>query len=570
MLKRLKMHLKRLLLLLFVTGVAYGTLPAFSEDSQGTMESPPGSLKTMTIHKGNAVIDGKSEFQWEILKPEIFGSEVANVSVKALWNKKTLYLYVMVEDLTQDGNDCVKLLLCDDYGKTYENIDVFSFYRDGVAEDDTDFIITENERGYSVEAVVTLSENPIPGDLIAIDFVVTNTSATKELNWNNSGSTGLWSFGTGFFGKELKAAYSLYGTPTIDGEMEAVWADAIEITTNTWVHGIVGPTAKVRTLWDEKKLYIYAQVIGKPESLWEKDSVEIFLDRRNDKANTIEQDDARYLISFDNNLGYGKGARAKHIQSYVKAVENGYAIEASIAWDQVTAAQDSLVGFDIQVNHDYNRDGARDNAVTWNDSTGFSDISTEGYGVLRLVKAESLVFTDIYSIAWAKDQIEFLGSRQIIMASAGQRFEPTKEVTRADFLHYLINTLSLTAQTGSNFDDVPPDAGYASAIAVARTLGITNGVGNNQFLPLAGITRQDMMTLVVRALNVAGKSFESADEADIQGFTDASLVSDYAVQSVAALVKNGIIQGTGNRLNPRFNLTRAEAAVLLYRVYQMP
>lgn len=568
--KRLKMHLKKLLLLLFVIGAAYGTLPAFSEDGQGTMESPPESLKTMTIHKGSAVIDGKSEFQWEVLKPEIFGSEAANVSVKALWNKKNLYLYVTVEDPTQDGNDCVKLLLCEYDGQNYGKTDVYSFYRDGGLGDGADFTVTENERGYSVEAAVTLPENPIPGDLIAIDFVVTNASIVKELNWNNSDSIGLRDLGTGIFGKELKAAYSLYGTPSIDGEMETVWADAIDITTNTWVQGIVGPTAKVRTLWDEKNLYIFTQVTGKLESLWEKDSVEIFLDRRNDKTKTIEQDDARYRISFDNNLGYGKGTRAEHIQSHVKAVENGYAIEASIAWDQVTPAQNSLVGFDIQVNHDYNRDGTRDNMVTWNDSTSFSDISTEGYGVLQLVKAESLVFTDIYSIAWAKDQIEFLGLGQIVLPSAGQRFEPTKEITRADFLHYLINTLGLTAQAGSNFDDVPPDAGYASAIAVARTLGITNGVGNNQFLPLAGITRQDMMTLVVRALNVAGKCFENADEADIQGFTDASLVSDYAVQSVATLVKNGIIQGAGNRLNPRFNLTRAEAAVLLYRIYQMP
>ena len=151
------------------------------------------------------------------------------------------------------------------------------------------------------------------------------------------------------------------------------------------------------------------------------------------------------------------------MKSQVKELENGYAVEASIAWDAVAPAQGSLIGFDVQINGDYNQDGNRDIAVTWNDSTGLSDKSTGGYGVLQLVKAESLVFTDVYNIDWAKDQIEFLGSKQFIRAYAGKRFEPAKEITRADFLHYLINTLGLTAEAETSFADVPQDADYAQA-----------------------------------------------------------------------------------------------------------
>lgn len=560
----------RVLLLLAIL-ITFGTLPAFAEDSQGTMEAPDLSRRTTSIYHGCVQIDGKPEFQWEILKGDSFSFENTDASVKFLWNKKTLYMYAVVEDKTRDADDNIWFIVSVKNGKTRGQTDVYTFYRDARAAEGHNYVVTENGRGYSVEAAVILHTNPIPGDELALDVRIANTETYRLLSWNESGMAFSMGMGTGIFGKNLEAAYCLYGTPSVDGEMDPVWNDAIEITPNTWVQGIIGPAAKVRTLWDEANLYVYAQVTGKlQDDLWEKDSMEVFLDRRNDKAKTIEEDDARYRFSFDNNVGYGKGTRAKHLQSQVKALENGYAIEASIAWDTVTAVQDSLVGFDVQLNSDGNRDGNRDTAVTWNDSTGLSEQSVEGYGVLRLAKPESLVFTDVYNIAWAKDQIELLGSKQIVRAYAGQKFEPMREITRADFLHYLINTLGLTADADSSFDDVPPDAGYAEAVATAKKLGITNGVGNNQFLPMAGITRQEMMTLVVRALDVAGRSYEPADETVIQSFTDVSLVSDYAAHSVAVLVKNGIIQGSGNRLNPRYNLTRAEAAVLLYRIYTNP
>jgi hypothetical protein len=36
---------------------------------------------------------------------------------------------------------------------------------------------------------------------------------------------------------------------------------------------------------------------------------------------------------------------------------------------------------------------------------------------------------------------------------------------------------------------------------------------------------------------------------------------------VAALVKNGLVEGDQNKLNPNGHATRAEAAVMLYRVF---
>ena len=54
---------------------------------------------------------------------------------------------------------------------------------------------------------------------------------------------------------------------------------------------------------------------------------------------------------------------------------------------------------------------------------------------------------------------------------------------------------------------------------------------------------------------------------DLERFSDKSLVALYAVDSIASVVKEGLIVGSGDKVNTLGNTTRAEAAVFLYRIY---
>lgn len=55
--------------------------------------------------------------------------------------------------------------------------------------------------------------------------------------------------------------------------------------------------------------------------------------------------------------------------------------------------------------------------------------------------------------------------------------------------------------------------------------------------------------------------------ADLNGFIDKDRITAYAAESLAALVKEGIVTGSGNgRINPQGTATRAEAAVIIYRI----
>lgn len=169
--------------------------------------------------------------------------------------------------------------------------------------------------------------------------------------------------------------------------------------------------------------------------------------------------------------------------------------------------------------------------------------------------------------AWAKEAIEELAAAGIIKGTSDTTFDPGKRITRADFILLLVRLFGLEADFDGNFEDVGSDAYYYDALGVAKKLGIAKGVGGNKFNPAAEITRQDMMALTARLLKQAGELNGSGTAADLGQFADAAKVAEYAADSVAALVKEGIVQGDGNAIRPKETATRAEVAVFIYRIY---
>lgn len=177
-------------------------------------------------------------------------------------------------------------------------------------------------------------------------------------------------------------------------------------------------------------------------------------------------------------------------------------------------------------------------------------------------------FVDLGNFPWAKDQIEFLASKGIIKGTSDRTFNPEKNITRADFTLLLVRVLGLEAEYDSNFADVSKTDYYYEAIGIAKKLGIVKGAENNRFKPKDQITRQDLLAMVYRALIVTGKIKAGGDAETLKSFIDASELSDYAQEGVSTLIKNGIVQGIGgNRINPKGYATRAETAVIIYRIY---
>ena len=183
-------------------------------------------------------------------------------------------------------------------------------------------------------------------------------------------------------------------------------------------------------------------------------------------------------------------------------------------------------------------------------------------------------FGDLEAVPWAQKPIEVLAAKGVVQGDGAHSFAPGRNVTRADFVLMLVRMLGLTAEDDgdgglSGFDDVAPDAYYADAVHIARKLGIAAGSGDGRFHPADAISRQDMMVLTVRALRLSGE-WDEADEAGyLEPFRDQDAVAAYALDSLSLLVRKGLVVGDGGELHPRHSSSRAEAAVLLYRIYNL-
>ena len=178
---------------------------------------------------------------------------------------------------------------------------------------------------------------------------------------------------------------------------------------------------------------------------------------------------------------------------------------------------------------------------------------------------------DAATVKWAEEAIQELVGKGVVNPGGPSLYEPLIPITRGDFIHYLVKALSLeekTGRAGATFADVDPNIYYYFTIGSGQTAGLVMGVGNNLCLPLSDITRQDLFTLIYRALKYAGMEL-APDGVALERFGDRDAVAGYARDAVSALAENGLVLGDQNgNVNPLDNATRAEAAVLLYRIYK--
>ncbi|SFT04280.1 S-layer homology domain-containing protein [Paenibacillus sp. BC26] len=184
------------------------------------------------------------------------------------------------------------------------------------------------------------------------------------------------------------------------------------------------------------------------------------------------------------------------------------------------------------------------------------------YAVAYSVKT----FADAAKYKWALQAIEAVASKGILSGTSELQFSPAKNITRADFVDGLVKALGLTAKFESNFSDIDKSASYYESLGIAKAIGLSLGTGGNKFNPNGEITRQEMAALVVRAMKLAKTSLAAGADSDLKAFADASQIAGYAVSSVVSLVKEGILVGDGGKISPTGHLTRAQAAVVLYRL----
>ena len=169
---------------------------------------------------------------------------------------------------------------------------------------------------------------------------------------------------------------------------------------------------------------------------------------------------------------------------------------------------------------------------------------------------------------WAQDEIEVLASRMITSGKTEETFAPQQKLTRAEFAVLLSRSLNLpmTSYEGI-FKDVKESKAWAYAgIEAAYRAGIVKGTLDGHYNPDAEINRQEMATMIVRAVKYQDESLVKGLESDNK-FKDDSSISAFAKESVYQANELGIIKGRADHsFDPKADTTRAETAVMLYRM----
>lgn len=115
------------------------------------------------------------------------------------------------------------------------------------------------------------------------------------------------------------------------------------------------------------------------------------------------------------------------------------------------------------------------------------------------------------------------------------------------------------------FTDTPMSFWAIEPIALSVTLGLVKGYPNDTFKPEKGITRAELVTLLVRTLPV-----RLAEEAEYTGFTDVPK-KHWAAKYIAYGAFKKLVTGyPGGKFLPNKVLTRAEGVTIMARYANLP
>ncbi len=175
-----------------------------------------------------------------------------------------------------------------------------------------------------------------------------------------------------------------------------------------------------------------------------------------------------------------------------------------------------------------------------------------------------IVFSDLHVTHWAYESVTALAQLGIINGDDG-KFKPDDNVTREEFVKMLVVAAEVENGGENTFEDVPDDAWYCGYVTSARNSGIVSGISETQFGTGMNITRQDIAVMLYNVLKKESVALGTGEAA----FSDGNDISDYAKEAVNLLAADGIIKGRdNNEFKPLEHATRAEAAELIYRLFE--
>lgn len=179
-----------------------------------------------------------------------------------------------------------------------------------------------------------------------------------------------------------------------------------------------------------------------------------------------------------------------------------------------------------------------------------------------------LPFADVPSGSWYYDDIAYVYDAGLMTGLTATAFGPNLSTTRGMIVTILWRMENEpAAKHGCPFADVRRGSYYEQAIAWASENGIVTGFDSSTFAPDRAITREQLAAILFRFAAYRGMDAVTLRE-NLSSFQDQAAISAYAVSALNWAVSEGLMQGTGDKLEPTGSATRAQVAAMLRRFIQ--
>ena len=179
------------------------------------------------------------------------------------------------------------------------------------------------------------------------------------------------------------------------------------------------------------------------------------------------------------------------------------------------------------------------------------------------VKQDLLPFDDLIPGAWYYPEIRQVLDGGLFSGIGARTFAPDRPMTRAMVVQVLYNLAGKPAVPETlAFTYVPEQAWYRDAVAWAAEAGIVNGTSETRFSPKRSMSRQELAAVLWR---YAGEPKVSGT---LDAYSDQDDIAEFALPAFRWMVKRGVLEGSGGKLQPCSTVSRVETAVIMQRAVQ--
>ena len=187
---------------------------------------------------------------------------------------------------------------------------------------------------------------------------------------------------------------------------------------------------------------------------------------------------------------------------------------------------------------------------------------------LSSISVSAKYYSDIAVSNPCRDCLNYVTDRGFVDPTSNTLFSPNSNMKRGDVVLMLYRYDGTTSSsTNHPFTDVPSK--YAKAVTWAYNNNIINGVSATLFAPNHSITREDLCTVMYRYATYRGSdTLNTINNNALNGYTDASQISSYAITPMKWAITHGVIIGTSaTTLSPQSYFIRGDVSVLIRRYH---